>query len=245
MLDWFIGYDPREDLAYNVCERSILKHASEPVHIQPLVQRSLRWSGLYRRAPFDQSKVDSFDGKPYSTEFSFTRFLVPALKQWRGWAGFCDCDFLFREDIAKLWALRDDKYAVMCVKHDHRPKEHTKMDNQRQEIYPRKNWSSLMLLNCGHPLMKALTVDAVNLEPGSWLHGLRWLRDEDIGGLPLGWNYLVGWNTKTECIDPMAVHYTAGTPNMSGYENCEYADLWWEEAEAANVGAVEAARQIA
>lgn len=230
----FVGYDSREDIAYEACRNSILRRSTVPVQITPLKQQALRRAGLYRRAPKDFTKEDSFDGKPFSTEFSFTRFLVPALMQWEGWVLFCDCDFLFRDDVSKLFALRDDRYAVMCVKHTHTPSESLKMDGMKQERYYRKNWSSCMLFNCGHVKNKHLTVDTVNNEPGSFLHGLCWLADDEIGELPLEWNYLVGYNTKEQCPDPKVVHFTRGIPAMDGYADCEYANEWWAELDLLN-----------
>ena len=61
-----------------------------------------------------------------STEFSFSRFLVPHLCNYEGWAIFMDCDMMVVDDIKNLWNLRDNKYAVMCVKHQHKPKEDIK-----------------------------------------------------------------------------------------------------------------------
>ncbi|KAA3457288.1 protein CDI-like [Gossypium australe] len=126
----FIGYDPREDQAYEVCRHSILKRTSIPVEITPIVQSDLRAKGLYWRSR------DQFE----STEFSFTRFLTPYLANYDGWAMFVDCDFLYLADIKELTELINDKYAVMCVHHDYSPKEKTKMDGAVQTVYPRKNW---------------------------------------------------------------------------------------------------------
>jgi lipopolysaccharide biosynthesis glycosyltransferase len=140
-----IGYDPSEDDAYQVCRASLLKHASRPLHITKLDRQALQESGFYRREWRGEAGqfIDLGDLKPFSTEFAFTRFLVPALNLYQGWALFCDCDFLFTDDIAKLFDYADDKYAVLCVKHDHDPSEQTKMGGIVQSRYHRKNWSSL------------------------------------------------------------------------------------------------------
>ena len=228
IIPYYIGYDRTEDEAYQVCRWSMARRSCLPVHSIKLEQSALRRNGLYRRAPEANSMLDSFDHKPFSTEFSFTRFLVPALCQYEGWALFSDCDFLWLSDPAKLWALRDDKYAVMVVKHFHQPKETSKMQGQAQQVYPRKNWSSLILWNCAHPANKLLTVDAINIESGSWLHGFSWLNDEEIGSLPEGWNFLEGHSTGAE-ID--ALHYTRGGPWFSECMTVDYADLWLKERE--------------
>lgn len=220
----FIGFDSRESDAYRVCEKSILRFGHHC--ITPLKEIPLRLSGLYDR-PYTvtgSQRYDTRDSKPFSTEFSFTRFLVPALNQYEGWALFCDCDFLFRADPAELFALRDDKYAVMCVKHEHQPTEAMKMDGQMQTVYFRKNWSSLVLWNCGHESNKKVTGKAVNFMPGGFLHAFKWLKDSEIGGLPEAWNWLEGHSSPT--WEPKAVHFTRGVPSMPGYENVPYADEW-------------------
>ena len=226
----YIGYDSREDDAYTVCRRSLVKQSSIPLYIVKLNRWALAWPG--REGIFTRGwrmegpqRVDLIDGKPFSTEFSFTRFLVPLLQQYEDWALFQDCDFLWRADVAELLALADPKYAVMCVRHDHRPHESMKMDGQIQTTYFRKNWSSLVLWNCGHPSNRQLTRQTVNNEPGSWLHGFQWLREDEIGALPVAFNWLEGWSSPE--IDPAAVHFTRGVPSMPGYENCQYADEWF------------------
>ncbi|GAQ89896.1 Nucleotide-diphospho-sugar transferases superfamily protein [Klebsormidium nitens] len=213
----FIGYDAKEDVAFQVCKQSILKHASVPVHIVPIKQKDLRDGGLYTRLR-DPTE---------STEFSFTRFLTPYLAGYMGWAMFVDCDFLYTADIKQLTELIDDKYAVMCVKHDYAPTSPTKMDGQIQTTYPRKNWSSMVLYNCGHPKNRILTPELVSQESGAFLHRFQWLDDEDIGNVPETWNWLVGHNKRPEDgKPPKAIHYTCGGPWFKEYAQCEYAELW-------------------
>ena len=224
----FIGYDPRERAAYDVCVQSLLDHASVPLSIEPLDERRLRHAGLYRRewTYEDGQYYDTQDQKPFSTWFSFTRFLTPSLCQWRGIALFCDCDFLWRSDVAELFALHDPSFAVQVVKHDHRPEETVKMEGQAQTRYLRKNWSSMVLWNCRHPGNLLLTPNKVNTERGQWLHSFSWLEPSEIGNIPVGWNYLVGTNTSKDDANPDAVHFTAGTPTMPGREHDEYAREW-------------------
>ena len=212
----FIGWDSREDIAYQVCKASILRHTSIPVDIQPVVQSELRQRGVYTR------KSDPFS----STEFSFTRFLTPYLAGYTGWAVFVDCDFLFRGDIAGLMDYADGAKACLTVQHDYRPTETVKMDNKAQHLYPRKNWSSLMFINCAHPQVKTLTPEVVNRESGMFLHRFQWLTDDVIGSLPIAWNYLEGWYTRDHCPNPIAVHYTRGGPWFPGYQDVEYAEEW-------------------
>jgi len=219
-LKVYVGWDSREDIAFQACKASILKHASVPVDIVPLKQHVLRREGIYTR------EVDQLA----STEFTFTRFLVPSMKGWNGWALFIDCDFIFLDDIAKLFAQADDKYAVMCAHHDYTPKEGVKMDGQQQTQYPRKNWSSAVLFNAGHPSNRHLTRDCVNDESktGAWFHRFSWLPDEEVGEFSHEWNWLVGWYKEPEDGSPKALHYTEGGPWFEEYQDCEYANEYYK-----------------
>lgn len=222
----FIGYDKREDAAYQVCQSSIRRHASGPVEISPITIEEMRRRGLFTRG-FEPLA---------STDFAFTRFLVPKLMEYEGWALFCDCDFLFRADVAELFAMADDRYAVMCVQHDQVPRETKKMDGKKQVAYPRKNWSSLVLWNCGHPANLKCDAELVNSETGAFLHRFGWLEDELIGALPLAWNYLSGYTS--DWVVPKAVHYTLGGPWFEDYQHVPYAKEWTDLA--AESGLVEA-----
>jgi hypothetical protein len=156
----FVGFDSREELAYEVCRHSLLKHATVSLEIIPLKLQNLMKQGIYTRLR-DPTE---------STEFSFTRFLTPFLAGFEGWALFVDCDFLYTADLRDLAELIDDQYAVMCVHHDYTPKTTVKMDGVLQTSYPRKNWSSMVLYNCAHPKNKLLTPELVNSALGAFLH---------------------------------------------------------------------------
>jgi hypothetical protein len=172
-LDIFIGWDSREPIAYDVARQTIADHASIPVDIRPIKVADLIEQGVYTR------DVDPLA----STEFTYSRFFTPWLACFNGWALFCDCDFLFLDDVAALLAYRDPSKAVMCVKHDYVPKTATKMDGKVQTTYPRKNWSSFMLFNCAHPSTKRLTPDVINSESGAYLHRMQWAADDEIGAI--------------------------------------------------------------
>lgn len=216
----FIGWDSREDIAYQVSKYSA-ERRSRNVEVIPLKQPSLRKSGLYWR------EVD----KLAATEFTFTRFLIPELTNYSGWALFMDCDIVFQESPDELFKLVDDRYAVMCAKHDYTPKEGIKMDGQLQTVYPRKNWSSVMLINCAHPKNKILTKELVNNPEttGAYLHRFSWLDDEDIGTISHEWNWLVGWYKQPEDGEPKALHYTEGGPWFNNYRFCDYHTEWKNE----------------
>lgn len=212
----FIGYDPREAVAYHVLSHSIQSRASRPVVVTKLALAEL--GDLMWRERHELQ----------STDFSFSRFLVPHLCGFEGWAVFMDCDMLVLDDIAKLWEMRDDRFAVQVVRHDHRPEESTKFLDQPQTTYEKKNWSSLMLLNCAR--CASLTPDYVNIASGLDLHRFRWLEDESlIGELPHRWNHLVDYDPPLPADDISNLHYTSGGPWFDEYMDCSYADLWFEE----------------
>ena len=211
----FIGYDENETVAFHVLAHSIMRHASKPVEIVPVVKSHM--SAFYTR---ERSGLES-------TDFSFTRFLAPYLCDYKGWAIFTDCDMLVTADIAELWALRDDKYAVMCTKHDYQPVGDTKFLGQVQTKYEKKNWSSVMMFN--NSRCTALTPEVVSTETGLFLHQFKWLGNDDlIGSLPLSWNYLVGEH-QPAMRTPELIHYTLGGPYFEKYRDCEFADLWRAE----------------
>ncbi len=215
MIRVFIGYDSVEAVAYSVLSYSINARASRPVQIAPVMLTQLE--GVFRRSERNPLQ---------STDFSFSRFLVPYLCGYKGWAIFMDCDMLAREDFAKLWELRDDRYAVQVVKHTHVPKEETKFLGAVQTKYEKKNWSSVMLMNCER--CTALTPDFVNSATGLELHQFKWLPDDShIGELPPQWNHLVGYDAYREAAS--LVHFTIGGPWFPDYANCEYSGEWFAE----------------
>lgn len=218
-LKIFVGYDKREDIAWQVCRHSLLRHASGDITVIPIRQDSVRELGLYTR-PYDKSS---------STEFSLTRFLAPYLAAQGGWIVFCDCDFLYTADITKVVEGLDPARALYVVQHDYEPKFAIKMDGKQQTIYPRKNWSSFMVFNCDHPDVKALTPEVVNTATPAFLHRFEWIKDGDaIGALDLDWNFLEGEYPKPEQT-PRVIHYTNGGPWFDEWQDVDYADLWRDE----------------
>lgn len=172
------------------------------------------------------------DGRPFTTEFSHTRFLVPALNGYKGWALFMDSDMIFLSDIKKLFALCDEKFAVMCVKHTHIPKDGSvKMDNREQLRYHRKNWSSFVMWNCGHPANASLTEERVNFMKGSDLHAFTWLPDNLIGSLPYSYNFISGVSPRVSGGMPDVIHFTEGGPWFDECQDVPYAGTWMTEFE--------------
>ena len=214
MIRVFVGYDSREAIAFSVLSHSIHARASEPVTVAPV--RLSQLGGVYERSR----------NPLQSTDFSFSRFLTPRLCDYRGWAIFMDCDMLVLEDIAALWRLRDERFAVQVVKHHHVPKEEKKFLGEPQTKYEKKNWSSVMLMNCER--CRALTPEYVNTASGLQLHQFKWLEtDALIGEIPSRWNHLVGYDPPRR--DAALVHFTVGGPYFDEYRDCDYARQWFEE----------------
>lgn len=214
MIRVFIGYDVREAVAFSVCAHSIHRHATVPVTVAPLMLSQLRGAFTRPRDPLQ------------STDFAFTRFLVPYLCGFEGWAVFMDGDMIVQDDIAKLWALRDEQYAVQVVKHDHQPEETVKFLGAKQTRYEKKNWSSVMLFN--NAKCKTLSPEYVNAATGLELHQFKWLaHDGLIGALAPTWNYLVGYDATKK--DVSLVHYTIGGPYFADYADCAYSKEWLDE----------------
>lgn len=228
----FIGWDPAQMRAWSVASLSLRRHASVRVHVQRVAMDNLRAQGLYSRPTElrEHGYWDVISDAPMSTGHAISRFLVPSLCHYDGWALFTDGDVLFRSDIAALFALADPTKALQVVQHQHDPREAVKMSGEAQTRYARKNWSSVMLFQCGHPANQALTVELVNTVPGRDLHRFCWLTDDLIGALPPTWNVLIGEETEP---DPAICHYTLGVPDVSGYEHQPYADEWYEVATSA------------
>ncbi len=211
----FIGFDSKEPIAFSVAAHSLLKHASRPVSIVPLVQSQLRRQGLYTRER----------GATESTEFSLTRFLVPHLSDYQGFSLFVDCDVLFQADVYDLllYPMANPGKAVHVAQHDYAPKDSTKFLGQQQTAYPRKNWSSVMLFDCAR--CAVLRPDYVNNASGLALHRFQWVIDQEIGSLPLEWNVLADEDGQSE-RPAQLIHYTRGGPWFPEYANTQYADRW-------------------
>jgi hypothetical protein len=202
VLRVFVGYDPREAVAYHVCCQSILEQTNHPVSFHPV-------------------RGDRRDG---SNDFIYTRFLVPWLCGFHGHALFVDGDMIVRGDIADLFELRRNDLGVQVVKHDYRTKHPTKYLGNPNADYPRKNWSSVVLWNASFFPNRKLTPEFVASKPGHYLHRFLWLTDGQIGDLPPEWNRLVLEQELTP--EDRIRHFTIGTPCFAEYADCDGADEW-------------------
>ncbi len=228
----YLGYDSREDAAYQVARNSIVKRTNEPIRIMPLKLEHL---------PILTRPIEHRDGKlwcpisqaPMATEFAISRFCVPFLQN-EGWALFCDCDIICWSNISELFHLVDDKYAVMVVKHKQESGPDTKMDGQAQTYYNRKNWSSVVLWNCGHHSNARLTEERLNNWTGRGLHAFHWLNDDEIGELPQEWNWLINV-TPGEPQKRGIWHWTLGGSWLPNWKESPYDKEWQEEAEQCGV----------
>jgi lipopolysaccharide biosynthesis glycosyltransferase len=209
----FVGYDPREAIAYHVCANSIIRHASQPVSIIPLALNLFR--------DYTETHTDG------SNQFIYSRFLVPHLMEYSGHAIFIDGDMIVRGDIAELWNLRNTAQDVQVVKHDYQTRMSEKYLGSKNENYPRKNWSSVMLWNCNSFPNRKLTPEFIEKSTGAELHRFSWLDDERIGALPPEWNWLpdeYGPNT-----DAKLLHYTLGTPCFHEFATTPQGSEWHQE----------------
>ena len=215
-----VGFDQREAIAYHTFSQSVLEKSSLPVLFLPLSMNTLKG---YKETHNDKSN-----------DFVYSRFLTPYLHNFEGWAIFADGDMVCQSDIKELWDLRDETKALQVVMHDYKTKFNQKYLGNTNENYPRKNWSSLILWNCSHPKHRVLTPDFISSQTGKYLHRFSWLDDEDIGELPIDWNWLAieyPNNPKAKII-----HYTLGTPCFKDYRNSEMAVTWHEVQQKVNEG---------
>lgn len=213
MIPVFVGYDPREAIAFHVCANSIIRNASQPVSIIPLALNLFK--------DYTETHTDG------SNQFIYSRFLVPHLMQFSGHAIFIDGDMIVRDDIVKLWDLRDVTKDVQVVKHDYKTKMTEKYLGSKNEDYPRKNWSSVMIFNCASYPTRKLTPEYVQKSSGAHLHRFEWADDTRIGELPIEWNWLpdeFGPNP-----DAKLLHYTLGTPSFHEFATTPMADEWHRE----------------
>ena len=209
----FIGYDPREAVAFHTCVNSIVRHASRPVAIMPLALNLFR--------DYNETHTDG------SNQFIYSRFLVPHLMGYNDWAIFIDGDMIVRDDIVKLWDLRELSMDVMVVKHDYKTRMTEKYLGAKNENYPRKNWSSVILWNCSSYPNRRLTPEFIEKATGAELHRFTWLNDARIGELPPEWNWLpdeYGENKNAKLL-----HYTLGTPCFHEFATTPQGDEWHRE----------------
>jgi lipopolysaccharide biosynthesis glycosyltransferase len=213
MIPIFIGYDPREAIAFHVCANSIIRHASQPVSIIPLALNLFK--------DYTETHTDG------SNQFIYSRFLVPHLMNFTGHAIFIDGDMIVRDDIVKLWEMRDLTKDVQVVKHDYKTKMTEKYLGAKNEDYPRKNWSSVILWNCNSFPNRKLTPEFVQQSTGSFLHRFTWIDEARLGELPIEWNWLP--DEFGENKDAKLLHYTLGTPSFHEFADTPQGSEWHRE----------------
>ena len=211
MINLFIGYDPREAIAFYVFCQSVLQNTTVPVKINPLALSQLK--------EFNETHQDR------SNDFIYSRFLTPYLSNFKGWAVFADGDMICQGDLKELIEMADPSKALMVVKHNYETKASRKYLGNVNENYPRKNWSSVILWNCEHPKHKILTPTFISKQTGKYLHRFSWLEDDEIGELPIEWNWLATEYDRNE--KAKLIHFTLGTPCFKDYQNSDMAEIWY------------------
>lgn len=220
----YAGFDEREEVGYHAFCASLIQHATEPVSITPLSLQMV-------------SKVYGEGHRDGTNGFIYLRFLIPYLQTFEGWAIFVDgADMVLDADIAQLWALRDPFKAVQVVKHNYKTKHPRKYIGTQMEAanadYPKKNQSSVMLINCAHYAWRDMTPEKVAAMPGSYLHRFEFIPERYIGELPVEWNWLAdefGVNENAKLL-----HWTCGIPGFGHYKNAPHADKWFRANLRAN-----------
>lgn len=217
-INIYIGYDEVESVAWHTFVHSIYSKSKKPISITPINLKNLK--DIYYRQKDPRQ----------SNEFSFSRFLVPYLNDYKGFAIFFDCDMLMRTDVSELIdiGISNPNKAVHVVKHTYTPRDDVKYLNTIQYAYPRKNWSSVVVWNCGHPSNKAVSLEFVNTATPMELHRFQWLKDEEIGELDIKWNWLVGEYDEPP-KDVYNVHWTVGGPYFKEYRNVDFSDEWRDQ----------------
>ena len=210
MIKVFVGYDPREAVAYHTFCQSVISRTKSPVSFTPV-------TGEQR------------DG---SNRFIYARFLVPWMCDFRGNAIFVDGDMTCLEDISRLQALYDDSKAVQVVQHGYVTRFSVKYWGQKNESYPRKNWSSVMIWNCGHESNRILTPEYIREHKGSFLHRFAWLDGYEIGSLPVQWNWLAQEYPYSKTVK--LVHHTIGLPIDPAGVKDPWSETWENERRGAN-----------
>lgn len=206
----FIGFDQKEAIAYHCFVQSLIDNSTIPLSITPLAENNL-----------DIYEEKHSDG---SNKFTYSRFLVPYLMNFKGWAVYFDGDMICVNDVRQLLNNIDKKFAVLVVKHEYKTKQEKKYFGQRNENYPRKNWSSVIIWNCEHPKNKLLTPNFISNRDGAFLHRFKWLQDDEIGEIDKKWNWLAIEYPKIS--EPNLIHYTLGTPCFQEYKDTSMSDYW-------------------
>ena len=210
LLNIFIGFDQKEAVAYHTFVQSLIEKSSIPLSIIPLAENNLNF--------YNETHSDG------TNKFTYSRFLIPYLMDYQGWAIFVDGDMVCLSDIEELKSFFDPKYAVSVVKHNYKTKQKLKYFGQKNEDYPRKNWSSVIIWNCSHPKNRQLDPSFVNSKEGSFLHRFKWLNDQEIGDLPKLWNWLAIEYPENDNLK--LIHYTLGTPCFKDYANTSLSEFW-------------------
>ena len=241
----FIGYDDREKEAYQVARHTLLKHATVPIQVHKLEHKELRRLGLFTRGHKVEGAtgqfIDDVDERPFSTQFTFTRFLIPEL--WRTQLKaqpnvsplvmFVDCDFLWTQDIGEMFKdierqklNSQGRAPLYCVKHDYNPVSEIKMDNVKQHRYNKKLWAAMFVYDMEHEDNQRCTPELVNTAGGRDLMNFCWVsNDHHIGDIDSKWHFIPNHSRDDEIA---AIHWTEGGPWFKHLRGGKYDTLWYD-----------------
>jgi hypothetical protein len=239
----YLGFDANEIVACCVARESIIRRTpNADVHRISRLSLGAHYTRPTSCQPGTGRLWDDISDAPMSTDHAIARFFVPWLCDYTGWAIFMDGDVLCQANLDVLLAYADPAIALHCVQHPPLLAEGAKKDGAAQLAYPRKNWSSVMLFNCGHPANRQLDLHTLNSLPGRDLHRFCWLQDAEIGALDPKWNYLVNVNEPLD--NPAIVHFTLGVPLLAAHAHDPYSDEWYAMAMHAGYRIGRLARQL-
>ncbi len=222
-LNIYIGYDSRhQNLAElnKKCLEHACRYGAGGGDVHDLMNK---WKPEIKF--LDISKIPEYtrDYANQSTEFTYSRFLIPYLENYEGFSIFLDDDILFTKSIWPMFYFLDLDDAVACIKYDFDKYAETKFDGEKNVSYPKKLWSSLMIFNNGHEDCKKLTPEIVNTESGKYLHQFEWT--DKISEIPDHYVFTEGHDTRETNWRPSAIHYTRGGPWIEGMDTTQIAEL--------------------
>ena len=217
----FIGWDPAQQEAAEVCKYTLMKHSTIPLQV-----------GFIRLKDMLEQKLIWSEDTEATTETTLTRFLVPHLSQYQGWSLYVDPDFVFLGDVREIFQSMEARYACSVVKLQYKPTQDTRLDGRPQAHYPRKCWSSMILYNCSHGKCKSLTPEFINQSKPNFLHRFDWLAGNEISGMNPEWQVIPGHaDSALKDKDIRALHFTEGGP---WHPDCRSIKYGWYYADALN-----------
>jgi hypothetical protein len=221
-LNIYVGYDSNMNDLEGVCKLSILKSIEESLG-------GGKWNNYLEFKPeikiLDIAKLPDYNREyaNQSTEFTYSRFLIPYLENYEGFSLFVDNDFIFTKTPLSMFNYLSPDDAVACIKYPHYEHDATKFDGEVNIDYPCKLWSSMMFFNNGHEDCKKLTPEVVNTWTGKQLHQFEWT--DKISEIPQKYIFVEGYDNPEEKWDYTGIHYTRGGPWINDMDSTTINNL--------------------